>query len=186
MKNLALLLLLLLAPSLKAQDTSYIVNWHTLKVTANYEQDVKATKSNEYLFVWVGDTVDYKVFAFLEEHKVRQSYAPSLAGTKPGLLIGKGQNVYKFLDLYTLSDSKTLTQLEFLVHEPQTVVLEPKLKLVVTQQLVVKQLGMHKHQCGNCGTVWAHNAGGSHTCPNCGSGPWLYHYQGNRPAQYIH
>lgn len=55
----------------------------------------------------------------------------------------------------------------------------------LVQPGVALQAGMHKHECGSCGFVWAHFQG-SHTCPKCLTGQWLYQYQGPKPALMIH
>jgi hypothetical protein len=186
-----------------AQSPETIVQWHTLRVTANYSKDLATTKDDELLFVWVGYS-DIELFEKLKNQ--RNTYVKELPGVKAGLLIGKGKILQEVFDASMLNDEKVkdriltkygkgLTRLSIeeellgikqIIKEPE--VIYPTRELVPKQnkQAIAILPGMHKHECGVCGEVWAHYPGGSHTCPNCNAGEWRYQYQGPKPATSIH
>lgn len=200
---LSLFITFVLSNVVQAQSPQTIVEWHTLRVTADYSKDLAATKADEYIFVWIGYS-DIELFEKLKNQ--RNSYAKELPGIKAGLLIGKGKIVQDMFDTYMLSDEKvkdkiltkygkSLTRLTIEEELLGITLVTPKSEPIYpTRELVPKQSkqavamlpGMHKHQCGVCGEVWAHFPGGSHTCPHCNTGEWRYQYQGPKPALSIH
>lgn len=187
MKKLLSILSLLLVNNLKAAEPDIIVAIHTLKVTANYENDLKTNKNDELLFIWVGE-IEIKCFEKLKNE--RNTFIQELPGTKMGLLVAKGQALQEMFDLSSLLDSK-IEEKYLKTKEKQILADNPYPARQLVPKAPAKALdlvkpGMHKHQCGVCGTVWAHYPGGSHNCPNCGTGEWLHQYLGVKPATFVH
>lgn len=111
MKKLILLLGLFIMPS-AANAADAIVDWNTLKVTSDYNKQVRDLKENESLIVWVGYT---NLDLFTKLRTANNCYVESLPGTPSGLLIGKKQNgqanIVQTLGNFTLTDDRVTASL---------------------------------------------------------------------------
>lgn len=176
--------LLSLNSVVKAQNVNTIVNWHSMRATSDYHEQLEHLEEGKYLIVWVGYS---NVEFFGRIQTGNNCYVDSLPGIPQGIIVGKKQDgraiieeKYNTLDLVK---EATLRKIELLYIKKLT-----SSNISIEEQLLgngfteaekppetknISSTGFrqpvgHTHTCPICGNSWDHQKNPTHKCDKAG------------------